>query len=78
MAMLLSRNAENSLALLTLELSERLHESRMTDTQLEGLRMGNPAARSLPLLQQLASGKAASLQFPYLPGLGLNVEVVPC
>lgn len=77
-AMLLSLDADNSLAQLTLDLTTRLFESRMTDPQLEEFRMRNPAARSLPLLQQLATGKTASLQFTYLPGLGLDVEVTPC
>jgi hypothetical protein len=77
-AMLLSPDTDNSLVQLTLELSTQLNESRMSDSRLEGLRMRNPAARSLPLFQLLATGKAASLQFPYLPGLGLNVEVAPC
>jgi hypothetical protein len=77
-AMLLSPDTDNSLVQLRLKLSSQPHESRMTDPQLEGLRMRNPAARSLPLLQQLATGKAASLNFSYLPELGLNVEVTPC
>jgi hypothetical protein len=77
-AILLSRNGADSLAQLTLELTGKLHESRMSETQLESLRIRNPAARSLPLLQQLASAKSARLQFPYLPDLGLNVGVAPC
>lgn len=77
-ALLLSSESDNSLAAMTLELSDGGNESRMADLQLEALREGNPAARSLPLLQQLASGERASLRFPYLPGLGLRVEVNPC
>jgi hypothetical protein len=77
-ALLLSSESDNSLAALRLELSDRGDDSQMADPQLEALREGNPAARSLPLLRQLASGESASLHFPYLPGLGLNVEINPC
>ena len=76
-AMLLSADAGNSLAKLTLELSGKQYETQMRDSQLERLRKENPAARSLPLLQQLASRGSTRLIFPYLPGLGLTVEVDP-
>lgn len=45
---------------------------------LEQLRLTNPAARSLPLLQRLAVRQAGVLSLPYLPPLGLRVSVEPC
>ncbi len=52
-------------------------ESRMQDPALEALRVGNPAARALPLLQLLAQQRAGIVT---LPGTGhslLRLSVTP-
>jgi Beta-ketoacyl synthase, N-terminal domain len=51
---------------------------RMGDAELEILRTSIPAARSLPLLQQLAARKAGVVNVEYLDGRSLAVEVTPC
>jgi hypothetical protein len=47
----------------------------MRDRALEEMRLGNPAARALPLLAGLASGKTARLRLPYLEDLLLEVRL---
>lgn len=47
------------------------------DGGLEAVRMGIPAARSLPLLAAIASGARASLVIEGWPGAALGVEVWP-
>lgn len=49
---------------------------RMRDPRLEAVRAGIPAARSLPLLALLASGRPGTAILEYLDGLSLAVEVV--
>jgi hypothetical protein len=49
----------------------------MTDPELETLRAGNPAARSLPLLAALARGQAADIMLEHVFGTGLAVSVMP-
>lgn len=51
--------------------------SKMADPGLEGLRRGNPSARSLPLLQALARGEHADLVLEYLKGNRVAVSVAP-
>jgi hypothetical protein len=51
--------------------------SRCTDPGLEALRRGNPAARSLPLLVQLACGSTGRIRLELSRGL-LDVELVSC
>jgi hypothetical protein len=51
---------------------------RMTDAALESLRASIPAARSLPLLAQLARGASGRVVVDYLDGAGLAVEVHSC
>ncbi|MDJ0805482.1 MAG: beta-ketoacyl synthase chain length factor [Gammaproteobacteria bacterium] len=79
-ALLLSvdADADTQLAVLNLRLAQQGVESRMQDAELEVLRLDNPAARSLPILQVVASGSQAELSLPYLPGLHLTVEISPC
>jgi hypothetical protein len=62
------------LARLALQLAEGAPE-RMHDSALEALRVGNPAARCLPLLQRLARREAGALIVDYLPPLQLRLEV---
>jgi hypothetical protein len=45
---------------------------------LEALRCGVPAARALPLLAALASGKPAQISIAYLEDNHLNIRVTPC
>jgi Beta-ketoacyl synthase, N-terminal domain len=51
---------------------------RMDDPAFESLRGSIPAARSLPLLYQLAVRQAALVHIEYLDGRSLAVEVEPC
>jgi len=51
--------------------------SVMEDAVLDGLRLGNPAGRSLPLLATLAQGRCASVRFALSGGRGLTVGVTP-
>ena len=46
-------------------------------TPLDALRLGNPAARALPLLQALAGGSAGVVVLEGLPGQTVQVAVVP-
>src|SRR5215469_13456809 len=50
----------------------------MADGALEALRSGVPAARSLPLLAQLARRAGGSVHIDYLEGSSLAVAVTPC
>lgn len=50
----------------------------MSHDELEALRIGVPAARSLPLLSALARGAPQALAIDYLEGLQLHVSVAPC
>jgi hypothetical protein len=52
--------------------------SIMPDADLERMRRGNPAARSLPLLAALARRSAEALLLEYVPGVHLHVKVAPC
>src|SRR3569833_419822 len=62
---------------LTLQLEDAPID-RMGDTELEAVRASIPAARSLPLLQQLAARKAGAVNIEYLDGRSLTVEGTPC
>jgi hypothetical protein len=42
---------------------------------LEQLRLGNPAARALPLLEALAQKRSSSVVLEYLPGTQLHVDI---
>jgi hypothetical protein len=53
-------------------------ESRCADPALEHLRLGNSAARCLPLLALLAKGERGAVLIPYLPGRCLLVEQRGC
>lgn len=50
-------------------------DATMTDPNLEALRQGNPAARSLPLLTLLAKGATGTVDLPYVAGGYLSVKV---
>jgi hypothetical protein len=51
---------------------------RMSDPAIEALRASIPAARSLPLLQQLARREPGRVNIEYLDGTCLAIEVAPC
>jgi hypothetical protein len=50
----------------------------MSNEALEALRASIPAARSLPLLRQLAAREPGVVNIEYLDGRSLMVEVDPC
>jgi hypothetical protein len=56
----------------------KTQETKMQDVGLETLRRGVPAARGLPLLATLASGKAAQISIAYFDDNHLNLRVTPC
>ncbi|MGH7032430.1 MAG: beta-ketoacyl synthase chain length factor [Stellaceae bacterium] len=67
-----------SLGRLTLALGgEMPAPTKMADPALEGLRRGNPAARSLPLLQALARGDHADLVLEHVNGNRVAIAVAP-
>ncbi len=68
---------KNSSAALVATLGQALQDS-MPDAQLEALRVSIPAARSLPLLRQLALGIPGHTALEYLDVARLIVEVEPC
>ena len=67
----------NPLARLTVHLADSPPD-RMSNTDLEALRASIPAARSLPLLRQLAVRKTGVVYIEYLDGRSVAVEVDPC
>lgn len=67
-------NGANSLATITLTLAHAPIDE-MADPALETLRLGMPAARSLPMLQVLALREAARIVLDYLPDLQLKVVI---
>jgi Beta-ketoacyl synthase, N-terminal domain len=72
--------AKYNLAGLDLNLSQdRSGEATpMDDEQMEFLRKGNPAARSLPLLAAIAKHHAGRLRLEYLEDQNLLIGVTPC
>ncbi|MEE4380290.1 MAG: beta-ketoacyl synthase chain length factor [Candidatus Competibacteraceae bacterium] len=63
---------------LRLQLTNQGPEDQLDSSELERLRTGNPAARSLPLLQTIARMTSRTVTLPYLAGQYLNVEFSPC
>jgi hypothetical protein len=61
---------------LTLECTHQAIEDQLEDRQLEKLRVTNPAARSLPLLQKLARRTVDRVVLPYM-GSQLAVACEP-
>jgi hypothetical protein len=68
---------EATLARLTIRFSDS-QADRMSNPELERLRASIPAARSLPLLFQLAVRRAGTVNIDYLDGGCLAVEVARC
>ena len=52
--------------------------STMKDPALEALRVGNPAARTLPVLRAIAVGENSTLFLNYLDDLLVSVDVMQC
>ena len=80
-ALLLTRiPAPHSLARLDLALSNDLSEQAtgMDDARLEMLRIGNQAARSLPLLAAIARRRGTLVRLEYLEYQQLLIRVMPC
>jgi hypothetical protein len=80
MALILTpKQSEKSLAAIELTFaSGRAQETSMRDAGLEALRAGVPAARGLPLLAALATGKEAQISIGYFDANHLNIRVTPC
>lgn len=75
---LASARSARSLARIVVAIEPTLHAmSRLPVAGLDGLRTGNPAARSLPLLAALARREAAELFLPYVHSQALRVNVQP-
>jgi hypothetical protein len=51
---------------------------RLAEPQLETLRTGTPAGRSLPILARVANREKGSVNVEYLGSTALCVEVTPC
>lgn len=67
-----------SLAKLQMSLTSQSSEDCLDDPELERLRQGNPAARSLPLLQAMAAGRARQISLPYVSDQQLLIQYAPC
>ncbi len=67
-----------TLVRLTLQPAAASDEHALEDHALEQLRLAQPMGRALPLLRALAIGQTGPVLLPYLPGLGLRVELNPC
>ena len=50
-------------------------ESMLQDPSLEALRLGNPAARALPLLAALANASGGKILLPYIGGRCLEIQL---
>ncbi|MGB4810852.1 MAG: beta-ketoacyl synthase chain length factor [Methylophilaceae bacterium] len=77
-AMVLAPTAhQNSLAKITVSLTSEAAQT-LDHLALEHLRLGVPAARSLPLLMAIAQGQPARVILDYFDHLRIAVEVTPC
>jgi hypothetical protein len=74
---LMPEKGAQSLARIELSLSDATPDA-MADPDLDALRRAIPAARSLPLLQSVARGKAGAVVLDYLETLRLAVKIEPC
>jgi hypothetical protein len=72
-----ARASTSPLGYLTLAFADAPPD-RMKDPELESLRVSIPAARSLPLLYQLAVRQPTAVHIEYLDGGSLVVKVEPC
>jgi hypothetical protein len=73
------RQSEKTLASIEVNfVPGQMSESTMKDAGLEMLRRGVPAARGLPILTALATGKDTSICIAYLNDNHLSLRVSPC
>jgi hypothetical protein len=73
------QQSERSLAIMDVTFGSGQHvETTLQEPALEALRLGVPAARSLPLLASLASGNSAQICLSYLNNNHLNIRLTPC
>ena len=79
-AMVLVPESSCALAAMQVRLDHILEEeeSRLLQPDLERLRLGNPAARSLPLLSAVAVGGRQTIRLPLLDCQQLALEVDAC
>jgi hypothetical protein len=73
--LLSNRSSRTSIARISASLSQQKPD-RMRDERLESLRSCIPAARSLPLLKQLANGRAGRVAVEYLDRRALALEIL--
>lgn len=77
--LLTPEKGENPLGSLNINIKETdQQQTQLTDSNIEILRMANPAARSLPLLQLMANQHRGQIRLPYLDELDLELEFEPC
>jgi len=67
-----------SLARLDISLVKDEKTDLMGDSDLEAMRLGNPVARSLPLLQAIAKRSERTVILPYHDTLQVSVKYSPC
>lgn len=79
-AMVISPTSDQAIAKLELQLlnGQAGAPTMMSDAGLEALRVGNPAARALPLLQAITAETATQLIVPGIAGEHIALEVTPC
>lgn len=70
------RASASTIARIDVELTEA-PATTLALPALEALRLGNPAARALPLLEALAAKSAGTVVLDYLDDLRLRIDVVP-
>lgn len=74
--MLAPRESTRTLARIDVQLTDA-PATTLALPALESLRLGNPAARALPLLEALAARRATTVVLDYLDDLRVRVDVVP-
>ncbi|HEX2585981.1 MAG TPA: beta-ketoacyl synthase chain length factor [Steroidobacteraceae bacterium] len=72
--LLLRNDATNAIASVTLDIGD-IDATHCNDSILESLRISNPAARALPLLQAIATGKAGNIVIPLDDRRSVNVTL---
>ncbi|WP_213308831.1 beta-ketoacyl synthase chain length factor [Paraburkholderia sacchari] len=66
----------NGLACIEAKLTDA-PSTKLASPELEALRVENPAARALPLLEAIATGRAESVVIDYLPDTRVRIDVTP-
>lgn len=75
--MLMPQRSDQSIASLSIDIvaSRKDQTSKMNNTGLDTLRLGNPAARALPLLAVIARQQSTAIILDYLDGISVQVKV---